>query len=295
MLDDPAPPLRLLVLEGNGHAARARLKAAGGTIASEAYRDCLLSLHPASIDIATPADADAQLPCDDLRSYDGVFITGSALNIYDRSPEIERQIALVRQVYAAGVPVFGSCWGIQVATVAAGGVVRRNPKGREWGIGRRLRLTPEGLRHPMFMLKGSPVFDALAIHYDEVETLAPGSTLLATNDHSQVQAVEIRTGTSNVWAVQYHPEFSFRDMAMLMHRQQDRLVSEGFCASPQEAQAMASAYAQLHEAPQRQDIAWRLGIDQHVLDPMIRTAEIAAFLQAMATPRAIARECLVSY
>ena len=38
------------------------------------------------------------------------------------------------------------------------------------------------------------VFDALTVHLDEVETLAPGSTVLATNAQSAVQAVEIKRG-----------------------------------------------------------------------------------------------------
>ena len=38
-----------------------------------------------------------------------------------------------REIFASRVPFFGSCWGLQVAAVAAGGTVRLNPKGREMG------------------------------------------------------------------------------------------------------------------------------------------------------------------
>ena len=57
-----------------------------------------------------------------------------------------RQVELARAVYKSGTPFFGSCWGLQVATVAAGGSVRQNPRGREVGIARDLTLTSAGTR-----------------------------------------------------------------------------------------------------------------------------------------------------
>src|SRR5262249_28033888 len=40
-----------------------------------------------------------------------------------------------------------SCWGLQVAVTAAGGRVRRNPRGREFGVARRIELGEAGGRH----------------------------------------------------------------------------------------------------------------------------------------------------
>src|SRR6266403_1796200 len=59
----------------------------------------------------------------------------------------------------AKVPSFGSCWAAQMAVVAAGGMVRANPRGREMGIARKIALTPEGRGHPLYAGKGA-VFDA---------------------------------------------------------------------------------------------------------------------------------------
>ncbi len=64
----------------------------------------------------------------DLESYDGVAFTGSSLDVFDDIPEVTRQIELARAVFATGTPLFGSCWGLQVMSVAAGGTVCRNPK-----------------------------------------------------------------------------------------------------------------------------------------------------------------------
>src|SRR5258708_35429387 len=62
-----------------------------------------------------------------LNSYDGVAITGSALNIYNRDTESLRQIDFVRELFARGIPMFGSRWGLQLAAVAAGCEVKLNP------------------------------------------------------------------------------------------------------------------------------------------------------------------------
>ncbi len=61
-----------------------------------------------------------------------------------------RQIELAKAVFAAGVPFFGSCWGLQVAVTAAGGEVRANPRGREFGFARRILLTEAGREHRLF-------------------------------------------------------------------------------------------------------------------------------------------------
>src|SRR5262249_27769482 len=172
---------RLLVCEGNTADLRGKQVEAGGVAMSDGYAEVLRGLLPeAVIDICYPADAGANLPIGGLEGYDGVAITGSALNVYDGGPAIEPQIELARAVLKSKTPLFGSCWGLQVVTVAAGGTVRANPKGRELSIGRRIGLTDAGREHPMYAGKAS-IFDAVTVHLDEVETLAPGSTVLATN------------------------------------------------------------------------------------------------------------------
>src|SRR5262249_52373142 len=141
--------------------------------------------------------------------------------------EVTRQIELARAVLDAGTPIFGSCWGLQVLTVAAGGSVRKNPKGREIGFGRRITLTEPGRQHPMYIGK-QHVFNAPTVHLDEVETTAPGTTVLATNEVSDVQSAEIRMNGSVAWGVQYHPEYPLHEIATIVRRIGPRLIDEGF-------------------------------------------------------------------
>ena len=77
--------------------------------------------------------------------------TGCNLTIYHLDDErVVRMIELGRKIYEVGVPSFGTCWGIQIAAVAAGGEVKVNPKGREMGIARKIALTAQGRGHAMY-------------------------------------------------------------------------------------------------------------------------------------------------
>jgi GMP synthase (glutamine-hydrolysing) len=277
-------PPRLLVCEGNTAELRAKQVTAGGQIMSDGYADLLRRLLPAAVvDICYPADPGANLPIGGLEGYDGVAITGSALNVYDGGPEIARQIELAREVLKAKTPLFGSCWGLQVITVAAGGTVRANPKGREIGIARRIALTPEGREHPMYRGKGS-VFDAVTVHLDEVEILAPGTTVLATNAHSDVQAAEIKVDGAVAWAVQYHPEFSLGDMAAIVRRYGARLMQEGFFADATTRDDYVADLEALDRAPDNKPLAWRYGIDETVLREGVRSTEIANWIADQVLP-----------
>jgi GMP synthase (glutamine-hydrolysing) len=278
----PAP--RLLVVEGNTAGLRAEQVTAGGQIMSDGYADLLRKLSPgAVVDICYPADPGANLPLGGLESYDGVAITGSALNVYDGGPAIEPQIELARAVLKSKTPLFGSCWGLQVVTVAAGGSVRPNPKGRELAIGRRIALTEAGRDHPMYAGKAA-VFDAVTVHLDEVETLAPGTTVLATNAESDVQSAEIKVDGATAWCVQYHPEFTLADMAAIMRRYGRRVISEGFFADEAARDAYVADLETLERVPDNKPLAWRYGIDETVLNPAIRTAELANWITHQVLP-----------
>jgi GMP synthase (glutamine-hydrolysing) len=187
-------------------------------------------------------------------------------------------------VFDAGTPIFGSCWGLQVLAAAAGGTVRKNPKGRELGFGRSIRLTSAGRAHPMY--DGKPaVFDAPTVHLDEVATLAPGMTVLATNAAAEVKAVEIRTpGGAVGWGVQYHPEYALRDIAAIVRRAGARLVDEGFFADETDLQHFAGELVALDRDPANKRLAWRHGIDGAVLDKTMRVKEIANWIEHQVLP-----------
>ncbi|MBF9234842.1 type 1 glutamine amidotransferase [Microvirga alba] len=277
--------LRFLVIEGNTRNARQAHKAAYGLMPSESYAAVLGEIEADILcDLAFPADEGANLPdASGLESYDGIVLTGSHLNIYDATPDILRQIDLMRAIYASRTPSFGSCWGLQVAAVAAGGDVRKNPLGREIGFARRLTPTETGRAHPL--LSGRPAsYDAPAIHLDLVTTTPADATVLSTNALSAVQAAEITMSGGTFWGVQYHPEFSLGELAVILARRTEMLVGEGFCRTPEEAASYIADLNTLHAEPTRFDLAWRHGLDEEVLLPERRTREIRNFLEHRVKP-----------
>ena len=255
-----------------------------GETPSESYAAVLRELAPeATIDIGFPADADPRLPAS-LEAYDGVVVTGSSLTIHLGEPESLRQVEFARAVFAQGLPMFGSCWGLQLAVVAAGGEVRANPRGREVAFARKVTLTDAGRAHPLHAGR-SLAFDAPAIHADEVATLPPGAVVTASNAMSEVQAAEIRAGASLVWAVQYHPEYSLADVAALIRRYGRRLVDDGLFAALDDLEAYARDLLALADDPSRRDLAWRLDIGAELLAPAARRREIANWLERQARRR----------
>jgi GMP synthase (glutamine-hydrolysing) len=272
-------------MEGNSPETRAQHVAAGGTVASKGYSNLLQDLLPgAVVDVCFPGDPGVNLPNGQaLEGYDGVTITGSGLHIYDGGPEVTRQVELARAVLDAGTPVFGSCWGLQVLMVAAGGSVRKNPKGREIGFGRRMKLTEAGRKHPMYV--GKPdVFNAPTVHLDEVETVAPGTTVLACNEISDVQSAEIRVNGATAWGVQYHPEYPLHEIATIVRRIGQRLIAEGFFLDTAEIATFANDLDTLDRDPTVGRLAWRYGISHNILNKKLRTGEVANWIEYQVLP-----------
>jgi GMP synthase (glutamine-hydrolysing) len=281
--------LHLLVVEGNTREDREVYRAGFGMTPSEAYSQTLEQLAPdAACEICFPADEAAGPPdAAGLEAYDGVFITGSALNVYDGGPAITRQIDLARAVFASRTPFFGSCWGLQVATAAAGGEVKRNPKGREIGVARNIWPTEAGRAHPLLASRRA-AYDAICSHLDIV-TPAPGALVLAANAMCAVQAAEIRWEGGTFWGVQYHPEYGLREIAAIVARRAGTLAREGLFADERDAFAYVEDLRALDAAPERRDIAWRLGLGDDVLDPLKRRAELINFLEIQVRPAKSAR------
>jgi GMP synthase (glutamine-hydrolysing) len=269
--------LRLLVAEGNTSAGRRRIAEWAGATPAESYAAVLRGIAPdAVVDICTPADDGATIP-QSLSSYDGVAITGSALNIYKRETASLRQIDFVREIFARAIPMFGSCWGLQLATVAAGGEVDLNPKGKEVAFGRKIALTDAGRVHPMHADRAL-IFDAPSIHSDIVSRLPQGAIVTARNAMSEVQAAEIRMGQGVFWGVQYHPEYRLHDIAAVVRRYGEVFVTEGFFRDLTELERYADDLSALDRDHRRRDIAWRLGLGDDIVDAAVRQIELSNWI-----------------
>ena len=276
---------RILVIDGNVAEIRARQIAALGYDSGTGYAQVLRRIDASlGIDILAAADGAALPAGVGLESFDGVTMTGSALNIYHGGAAVTRQIELAKAVFAAGVPFFGSCWGLQVAVTAAGGEVRANPRGREFGFARRILLSDAGREHRLFA--GKPVaFEAPTIHRDEIASLPAGAKILADNDFG-VQAVSFTHGYGTLWGVQYHPEYDYLDIAAAAERYGETLVTEGMFRDAPALAAFAGELRALQANPSDTRLLWKHGLGPAMRTETLRVLEIRNWLEAQVLPRA---------
>jgi GMP synthase (glutamine-hydrolysing) len=170
-----------------------------------------------------------------------------------------------------------------MAAVAAGGEVRKNPKGREWGIARDIRQTDEGRQS--LLLAGKPdQYNGFIMHLDEVTRLPPGAKLLAVNDHTHVQALEVKHLNGTYWATQYPPEYHLYEMARLISARAKPLVREGFFATTGEVQTYADKMHALYQSPDSLELRQELDIGDDILDPEIREQELRNWIDHLVLP-----------
>jgi GMP synthase (glutamine-hydrolysing) len=135
--------------------------------------------------------------------YDGLVVMGGAMGAHDDegSPWLPATRELIRAAAAAGVPTLGICLGHQLCTVALGGEIEKNPRGRQLGlldVGWGAAAVDDPLLGPL-------VGPRRAMHWnDDVATRLPdGAVQLATASTGEVQAAR---HAETVWGVQWHPE-----------------------------------------------------------------------------------------
>ena len=226
--------LHFLIIDGYSKASRDDLEAAGMQFAWKLYGDMLQrNLPEAEYDVLLPSDSGVKMPEQkELEKYSGILWTGCNLTIYDEeNSSVSKQIKLAKLCYEIGIPSFGSCWGLQISVVAAGGKVALNPKGKEMGLARKIRLTGEGENHPLFKGK-PPVYEAYISHDDMVTEIPEGGVILAGNDFTPVQALAVTHKKGTFWSVQYHPEYNLHEMACLIIAREEKLINQGFYKAP---------------------------------------------------------------
>ncbi|MGB3555160.1 MAG: type 1 glutamine amidotransferase [Jannaschia sp.] len=126
-----------------------------------------------------------------VTAADGWLITGSKHGAYEDHAFIAPLEALIREAFAADVPVVGICFGHQIVATALGGEVVKFDGG--WSVGRREYHTTSGATLALN-----------AWHQDQVTRLPDGATALASNAFCDNAIVAYGR---NAFTVQPHPEF----------------------------------------------------------------------------------------
>ena len=152
----------------------------------------------------------------------GVVITGAHAMVTDNLPWSIALEKWIPSLLAAGIPLFGICYGHQLLARAAGGEVGFHPQGKEVGTVAINRLDP-ALEDSLFQALPDS-FPAHVTHAQTVLALPPGATRLAANRHEPNHA--FRLG-ERAWGVQFHPEYSTEIMRAYIREQASELADVG--------------------------------------------------------------------
>lgn len=149
---------------------------------------------------------DESLP--DPDEIQAIIITGSVDMISDKLPWIELTSKWLKGAINLSIPILGVCFGHQLIVHTLGGKVGPNPNGAEFGTV-RINKTKESEEDVLFNDLPSP-FAMQAFHFESVLQLPKEAVILAENKIDPFHA--FRYG-SNIWGVQFHPEFDKKIMS----------------------------------------------------------------------------------
>jgi GMP synthase (glutamine-hydrolysing) len=148
-----------------------------------------------------------------LNGFDCLLVGGASeasVMAPERYPFVESCIRLMKFCMNQDIPVFGSCFGFQLAVLALGGRIVRDESGYEMGTP-PIYTSPAAAHDPLFT-DVPDGFRAVSVHKERAPELPSSCELLAYTD---VCPHAFRVRGKNFWAFQFHPEV---DRATLVER-----------------------------------------------------------------------------
>ncbi len=226
---------KILIVEGNLKEENQSFTEGGIKTHTESLKDSISYFtNDLEIDVVNPSsDKNISEVAKGLEKFDGMIWGGSSLNIYNDTLEIRRQIEFMRSCQNKIKKILAICWGLQVAATVAGGQVKRCMTGSHRGIAHDIEINSNGLQHPIYKNKNE-TFNTPAFNFDEVVKLPENSILLASNPINKVMGVNFKSGVSDIWGIQYHPEITYDKMINLIHFRKDRLLNNKAFVDEQE-------------------------------------------------------------
>jgi len=273
--------LNFLILDGYPKPSREQFDDFGVKLAGVLYAELLLRHVPdAEYTILYTSDPETEIPdLEGLKEYDAILWPGCNLTVYhDHDKRVNNMTQICDDGFELGLPQFGSCWAAQLAVYVAGGEVAPNAKGREMGLARKIFLTEEGRKHPMYEGK-TLVFDGFISHDDIITKMPEGAVSLASNDFTPIQSVDVSFKNGVFWAPQYHPEYDLNLVAGLIAAREEKLSKEGYFRSHDDLVHFVNDLKAIYKDPSRKDLKWKYGIDDDVLSDDIRELEFANWIK----------------
>jgi GMP synthase (glutamine-hydrolysing) len=219
--------LNILICEGNTPEEGKIFQKVGIPTHTESLKESLAYYNKdLKIDVLNPClELNLNKIIPKLKKYDGLIWGGSSLNIYNNTPEVRRQISFMKECFKSVKKILAICWGMQVAVTAAGGEVKKGAKGSHIGIASDVELTTEGLNNSLYKDKKNK-FNTPAFNFDEVVTIPTDAIHLALNKINKIQGLNFKTGVSEIWGLQYHPEITYQKMVDIIKFRKDVLIKK---------------------------------------------------------------------
>ena len=219
--------LNILICEGNTPEEGKIFQKVGIPTHTESLKESLAYYNKdLKIDVLNPClELNLNEIIPELKKYDGLIWGGSSLNIYNYTPEVRRQISFMKECFKSVKKILAICWGMQVAVTAAGGEVKKGAKGSHIGIASDVELTTEGLNNSLYKDKKKK-FNTPAFNFDEVVTIPTDAIHLASNKINKIQGLNFKTGVSEIWGLQYHPEITYQKMVDIIKFRKDVLIKK---------------------------------------------------------------------
>jgi len=219
--------LNILICEGNTPEEGKIFQDVGIPTHTESLKESLFYYNKnLKIDVLNPClELNLNEIVPKLKKYDGLIWGGSSLNIYNDTLEIRRQISFMKECFKNVKKILAICWGMQVAVTAAGGEVKKGIKGSHIGIANDIELTNDGLNNSLYKDKNNK-FNTPAFNFDEVVTVPASALHLASNKTNKIQGLNFKTGVSEIWGLQYHPEITYEKMVDIIKFRKDALIEK---------------------------------------------------------------------
>src|SRR6056300_514301 len=218
--------LNILIVEGNNRQDSAFFVEAAGATAADNLKNLVLKLEPsAEVTLINPAEDDeTKMALENMSDYHGIIFTGGAMRINDMTDEIKKHINFAANCFKNQNTILAICWGLQVCSTAAGGKVAPAKSGAHIGIASDVVINEEGKKNLIYKNK-KDIFTTPAFNYDEVIELPKGAKLLASDTINRVMAIYFKSGQSEIWGVQYHPDYEYWQMVNLSNARKDRILN----------------------------------------------------------------------
>ena len=221
--------LNLLIVEGNNPENSEVFKRAAKASCSENLRNLVIKLEPTiNIKIINPGrDNETSEAIKNMNDYNGIIFTGGAMRLNDMTEELKKHIDFEINCFKFKNKILGICWGLQVCSAASGGEIAPGKNGAHIGIASDVVINENGKKNLIYKNKKTK-FNTPAFNFDEVCKIPSGATILSSDKVNNVMGIYFKSGNSEIWGLQYHPDYEYWQMINLSNERKDLMIEKKY-------------------------------------------------------------------